>query len=49
MHVISLPGLLLNKCYSIFDYCSGRIRMCCIELDVALVMGVPEDLNLCHG
>ena len=47
--MLGLPGLLFNKCCSIFGYCSGKIMMCCIELDVALVMEVPEDLKLCHG
>ena len=46
--MLGLPGLLLNKCCSIFGCCSGKIMMCCIELDVALVMGVPEELKLCH-
>ena len=49
--MLALPVQLLKKCYRIFGYCTWGIMMfykCSVELDVALVMGVLEDLKLCY-
>ena len=48
--MLDLPVQLLKKCYRIFRCYTWGIMMfylCSVELDVALVMGVPEDLKLC--
>ena len=50
--VLGLPGLLLNKCFRILGWCTREIMMfyfCSVIIDIALVMGVPEDMNFHHA